>query len=120
MITRLGHTNPAINIINVYGGIEERMEDQEVIENWGRLKRDLEDIQSRNKSVVMLGDFDRAIGAGEQGVEGNKPNISKVGKLIRELLEEGEYILANNSKKALGGPWTWVFRWDGKLRSCLI
>ena len=61
MITRLGHTNPAINIINVYGGIEERMEDQEVIENWGRLKRDLEDIQSRNESVIMLGDFNRAI-----------------------------------------------------------
>ena len=119
MITRLGHTNPAINIINVYGGIEERMEDQEVIENWGRLNRDLDDIQSRNESVVMLGDFNRAIWAGEQGVEGNKPKVSKGGKLIRELLEEGEYILANNSKKASGGPWTWVCRGDGKVRSCL-
>ena len=119
IITRLGHTTPAINIINIYGGIEEIMDDVEVIENWGRLKKDLDAIQSRNESTVIIGDFNRAIGADQHGVDGNKPKISKGGKLVRELIKEGEYILANNSQKALGGPWTWVCRGDGKVKSCL-
>ena len=38
---------------------------------------------------------------------------------MRELLEEGEFILANNSEKASGGPWTWICRADGNLKSCL-
>ena len=67
----------------------------------------------------MLGDFNRSIGAGEFGVQGNKPKISPGGKLIRELLKEGEYVLANNLEKATGGPWTWICRADGTVRSCL-
>ena len=39
--------------------------------------------------------------------------------MVRELLEEGEFILANNSSKAAGGPWTWVCRADGSVKSCL-
>ena len=34
IITRLGHINPAVNIVNIYGGIEDRMEDEEIIGNW--------------------------------------------------------------------------------------
>ena len=36
-----------------------------------------------------------------------------------ELLEEGEYILANNLEGATGGPWTWFCRGDGQSKSCL-
>ena len=95
------------------------MDDIEVIENWGRLKKDLKEIQSRNESCVIIGDLNRAIGADKYGVEGNKPKISKGGKLVRELIKEGELILANSSKKASGGPWTWVCRGDGNVKSCL-
>ena len=38
LVTRLNHVTPAVNIINVYGGIENRMTRQEVLENWTRLK----------------------------------------------------------------------------------
>ena len=67
----------------------------------------------------MIGDLNRAIGADRLGVKGNKPKISKGGKMVRELLEEGEYVLLNNSEKAVGGPWTWVCRSDGNVKSCL-
>ena len=119
IITRLGHTNPAINIINIYGGIEDKMEDEEVIGNWERVKRDLEDIQSRNESTIIIGDLNRAIGADQLGVKGNKPKISKGGRMVRELLEEGEYVLLNNTEKAVGGPWTWVSRSEETVKSCL-
>ena len=119
IVTRIGHIKPAVNIINVYGKIEDRMESIEVLESWGRIKREVDDIKARNESCVIIGDFNWAIGAGKEGVEGNKPKISPGGKLVRELLEEGEYILANNLKKTMGGPWTWICRADGAIRSCL-
>ena len=113
------YVNPAVNIVNIYGGIEDRMDEEEIVGNWERLKRDLKDIESRNESTILIGDLNRAIGADQLGVKGNKPKISKGGKLVRELLEEGEYVLLNNSVKAVGGPWTWVCRSDGNVRSCL-
>ena len=39
--------------------------------------------------------------------------------MVRELLEDGEYVLLNNSEKAVGGPWTWICRSDGNVKSCL-
>ena len=119
VITRLEHVKPAINIVNVYGGIESRMEKQEILENWGRLKQDLNEIKDRNESCLVIGDLNRAIGADKLGVKGNKTKISYGGQLVRELLEDGEYILANNSEKTKGGPWTWVCRGDGSVKSCI-
>ena len=119
LVTRIDKIKPALNIINVYGKIEDRMEAEEVLESWGRIKTELDNIQARHESCILLGDFNRSIGAGEFGVQGNKPQISPGGKLIRELLKEGEYVLANNLEKATGGPWTWICRADGTVRSCL-
>ena len=119
LITRLEHVKPALNIVNIYGGQESRMEKQEILESWGRLKKDLDEIKARNESCLLTGDFNRAIGADEFGVKNNNPRISYGGQLVRELLEEGEYILANNSDLAVDGPWTWVCRGNGKVRSCL-
>ena len=49
LITRLDNINPPLNIINVYGGIEERMDRQEVLENWGRIKSEIDKIGERNE-----------------------------------------------------------------------
>ena len=95
------------------------MEDDEFHESWGRIKREVVNIENRHESCILIGDFNRAIGAGKLGVQGNKPKISPGGRLVRELVENGEYILANNLEKATGGPWTWICRADGAIRICL-
>ena len=119
LIIRLDHVKPAINIVNVYGGQESRMDDQEVLENWGRIKVELDKIKERNESCVILGDFNRAIGCDKLGIPGNHPRVSFGGHLVRELLEDQEYIMLNSSQKAEGGPWTWVSRADSKIKSCI-
>ena len=68
---------------------------------------------------MIIGDFNHAIGAGKFGVEGDMPKISPGGRLMRELLEDGEYLLVNNLEKATCGPWTLICRADGAIKSCL-
>ena len=43
LVTRLGHVVPAVNVLNVYGGIESRMTRQDVLENWLKIKKDHQD-----------------------------------------------------------------------------
>ena len=57
MKTRVGNVKLAVNIINIYGKIEDRMESVEVIESWGRIKIEVDDIQARNESCILIGDF---------------------------------------------------------------
>ena len=90
-----------------------------MLECWGRLKLELDKIKERNEFCLMVGDYNRAIGAGRLGIKGNRPNVSYGGKLLLELLESGEHILGNSSEKVEGGPWTWESRADSSVRSCL-
>ena len=119
LITRLDHVHPALNIVNVYGGQESRMSRQEVLESWGRLKVDLDTIKARNENCLIIGDCNRAIGAGNLGIPGNHPRVSFGGTLVRELLEDQEYTLVNGLDLVQGGPWTWESAADSKIRSCL-
>ena len=119
IITRLDHINPPLNIINVYGGIEDRMDNQEILENWGRIKTEIDKIGDRNEFCLLIGDLNRAIGAGRLGIQGNRTKISYGGKLLLELLETGEYVLGNSTDKVEGGPWTWVSRADHRVSSCI-
>ena len=65
----------------------------------------------------MLGDLNRAIGTGDQGVPGNHKKVSYGVQLVRELLEGQEYVLLNSIPQAEGGPWTWVSRVDSNVKS---
>ena len=38
LVMRLGHTQPAVNIINLYGGNENRLGEKKIRESWDRLK----------------------------------------------------------------------------------
>ena len=95
------------------------MERQDVLENWGRIKSEIEKIGERNEFCLLIGDLNRAIGAGRLGIQGNKSKVSNGGKMILELLETGEYVLGNSTDKVEGGPWTWVSRADVSIRSCI-
>ena len=52
-------------------------------------------------------------------MQGNKPEVSKGGVLVRELLASKEYVLVNNTDKAEGGPFTRVDPGNANNRSCL-
>ena len=119
IITRLDHISPPINIINIYGDQEKADKEigrkEKVLESWNRLLQDLKEIESRKEHLLILGDLNRKVGTGILGIEGNNPNISFGGQLVRDLL----YVLLNNLPVATGGPWTWVSRSDPLVRSCL-
>ena len=116
MLTRLENVEPALNIFNIYGQIEGRAGGvDKILESWGRIKKELALIEARGEAVLILGDLNRAVGAGELGVAGNKPGISYGGKLVRDLVASGEYVIVNNLALAEGGPWTREDPADGGL-----
>ena len=107
-------------MINVYGmqeGQDGEEGKQKVRESWGRLKKELLLIEARGEAALVIGDLNRAMGTGELGVPGNKERVSYGGKMVRELLREGEYVLLNGLELAVGGPWTRVDQATGGL-SC--
>ena len=119
LITRLDHVYPPINVVNVYGGQESRMTKKEILENWLRLRKDIDLILKRKEGVVLIGDFNVALGNDDQGIKGNKERVSYGGHLIREMLKEKEIILVNSLEMVEGGPWTWESRSDPTKKSCL-
>ena len=119
LITRVDHIYPPINIINVYMGQESRMSTKEVLENWMRLKKDIDLILKRKEGIILIGDFNAAIGEGELGIKGNHGKVSYRGKLIREMLQEKEFVLINSLELVEDGPWTWESRSDPNKKSCL-
>ena len=81
LITRLEHVTPTINIVNVYGEIESRFKVDEVQSRFYRLKKELDRIRMNNEGCVLIGDLNKAVGADNLGVIGNKPTISYGGQL---------------------------------------
>ena len=90
-----------------------------IMESWRRLLEDVKYIEDQNENILLLGDMNRALGDGEWGIVGNKPNISFGGGLIRDLLATNKYVLLNSLPLAKGGPWTWVDRSNPSVKSCL-
>ena len=67
----------------------------------------MEKIEKAQEHVIILGDFNRHIGADSLGIIGNKETISYGGHLVRSLISSGSYFIANNHHGTSGGPWTW-------------
>ena len=119
IITRLENVQPALNIFNIYGLIESRTSQENILESWARIKKELAMIEARGEAVLIIGDLNRGVGGGELGVAGNKEKISFGGQLVRDLIDSEEYVIVNNLGLAEGGPWTWVDPADPQHRSCL-
>ena len=49
----------------------------------------------------------------------NNKKVTFGGKLVHQLLEDGNYILLNNSEKCVGGPFTRIDPADTTIKSCL-
>ena len=107
LITRLDCFYPALNIINCYGE-QRKTRKEDVEEKWARIKKDMETILARNEFCCLAGDLNKYVGCGEKGVEGNKPEVSLGGRLLRELLATNKWFLVNSLGQDIveGGPFT--------------
>ena len=119
IITRYDHVTVPINVINCYGEQECRTNKDEITEKWLRLKSDLDKIKLRGEHAILIGDLNKHVGNDSEGVAGNHEKISFGGYLVRSLVASGEYVLINNTKKCLGGPWTWADPANPCNLSCL-
>ena len=117
VIIRLDHVIPALNIINIYGSQESRTPNDDVLESWTRLEKDLDDIVGRGEAFLIMGDLNRAVGSDEWGVDGNHDKVSYGGQLVRNMIKERNCTVLNNM--AEGGPWTWFQRGKENIKSCL-
>ena len=106
MVTRLERVVPALNIVNIYGCIEKKTSNDNILESWTQIKKELNMIHQRGEAVIIVGDLNRAVGCDENGVAGNKNQVSYGGRLVRELIATGDYFILNNLKLTEGGPWT--------------
>ena len=95
------------------------MTKEEIKDNWLRLKKDVDIILTRREGVVMIGDFNAAVGNSDHGIKDNHEKVSYRGKLIKEMLEEKEIFLVNSMEIVENGPWTWESRSDPDKKSCL-
>ena len=118
-ITRLENTSRPLNIVNCYGEQDTRSSRTEILNRWFRLKCELQKIIDKDEYCMLVGDLNKLIGNDNLGIEGNNAQISFGGQLVRELVASGDWILLNNSERAVGGPWTREDPSNTNIKSCL-
>ena len=64
-------------------------------------------IEARGESLVLIGDMNKHIVLHNEGKDENK-NVKEDhgGKLLREFVEGGDYVILNDTDKSSGGPYT--------------
>ena len=77
-----------------------------------QLNYQLEQAKERNQKVLLLGDFNCKIG---NKIRGNKPDISKSGKMLLSMVKKHKMVLLN-SLGVCSGLWT---REEGESKSVL-
>ena len=102
-IIAMGQFTPAINIINWYGSQESRQTRGEVQEHWNEIMKEIISIEAKGETLILLADANRHLGS---YVEGNHPKTSFGGKLILDLVDDGEYVLVNATNFVINGPFT--------------
>ena len=119
LITRHAQFITPINIINYYGEQEGRSSNADIEDRWNVILENISNIERTGEEIIFIGDTNKLIGDGKNGVKNNNLKVSFGGKLIHTLLETGKFILLNNSEKCTGGPFTRVDPSNPSLKSCL-
>ena len=119
IITRHSQFCIPINVLNWYGE-QETHNSKEYIENkWLSILKEIKRIERLEEGLIIAGDLNKHVG---NIVPENKTKVSTGGKLLRDFLENDNYVLLNASKKAKGGPFTRynpVYPSDEEAKSCL-
>ena len=103
IVTRHGQFCQPINIINIYGEQEGRTGNNEVEDRWFNVLNELQTIDKRGESAILIGDLNKHVG---NIIPENHQKCSFGGNLVRKLLNSGKYTLVNATSKAEGGPYT--------------
>ena len=111
LAVRYDHVSPALTLVNCYGEQEGsgigRSSKEEVAARWGRLLKVLETARLRGDHVLLVGDLNKHVGNDNLGVPGNTCEISSGGRLVRDLVEGGQWRLLNAEVELIkGGPFT--------------
>ena len=88
-IPRHSQFDHAVNIINLYGAQESRQMVKDIKDNWDTIVEDVLEIEVKNGSLILIGDFNCHIGNTLV-----KPNHSKV-TTGGKLLKNENYVLVN-------------------------
>ena len=100
----------------VYGSQECRMTNDNVTNHWEEIRTEITKIEARGEWTLLLGDSNRHFG---DIVFKNDDKISFGGKMIRNFLEDGNYVLLNGTGKVTGGPWTRILYGAPVVKSVL-
>ena len=103
IITRYSQFAVPVNIILVYGDQESRSKVEDIERKWGEIVDEVRKIEAREEGVLLLGDFNRALG---NVIPENNKKVSYGGSLIKNFLGSDKYVLVNSSDKAINGPFT--------------
>ena len=76
MVSGLESLIPALNVINIYGCIENRTDNDDILESWTSIKKELRMIEKRGEAELIIGDINRSVSNDEYGVKNNKSKIS--------------------------------------------
>ena len=100
IVTRLDLLNPAICIINHYGPQEKSTE--ETSDAWDKILVEICKARARQDQVILFGDLNKHLG----GRAGAPDKLTYGGKLVNQLLDDGEFTLVNTLPLTTGGPYT--------------
>ena len=104
IVTRHGQFEPAVNVINLYGSQESRLTVEQIRDHWEVIMEEVVKIESRGENLLLIGDVNRHVGS---IVPGNHAKTSVGGKLLIDLLNDGNYVLINALDEVTsGGPFT--------------
>ena len=76
IVTRHSNFFQPINVINIYGEQDGRESNSNVESRWLRILEEILKIKNRNESVLIVGDLNKKIGNGINGIRGNHPKTS--------------------------------------------
>ena len=79
MVTRMDHVKPALNIVHIYGQNEGRAGQQKVLDGWTEILAELGKIEARDEVALVVGDFNRAVGNSDLGVDLGIQTTSLIG-----------------------------------------
>ena len=116
LITRHSQFIIPINVINVYGVVESRNTNDKLNDCWEEVFNQIKKVEAKGELLVIIGDFNVHVG---DIIYGNNVKRSHGGKLIKEFIDNSNYILLNSSDKAVNGPFTRVDPGNDNKKSVL-